>query len=162
MCSFVVKSYKGRTQLINIRERSDIESLIFFPLFDVDDPNSILLYYFICILIHCYMHRKYLSTPANKYLEVQPWMYNYENFLSFVKLKFCHVPTLCLQCLASNIRIFLRFSSSTLGWPKLSRNILAFSNISPVVLWYLFYVIMSLNLVHEKRFVLQHNCCRST
>ena len=42
MCSFVVLLYEGRSQLMNIRERSDNESLIFFPLFDVDDPRHII------------------------------------------------------------------------------------------------------------------------
>ena len=39
MCSFVVRPHKGRSQPINIRGQSDIESWIFFPLYDVHDPR---------------------------------------------------------------------------------------------------------------------------
>ena len=59
MYSFIVKPYKGRSQPINICGHSDIKSLIFFPLFDVDDLNSTLLCFFISILIHCHMHHTY-------------------------------------------------------------------------------------------------------
>ena len=47
MCSFVVRPCKRRSQPINIRRRSDIESLIFFHLFDVGTPSSTLLYFFV-------------------------------------------------------------------------------------------------------------------
>ena len=46
MCSFVVKPCKGQNQPMNIHGRSNIESLIFFPLFDVDNPSSTILCFF--------------------------------------------------------------------------------------------------------------------
>ena len=54
MCLFIVRPCKGQSQPMNIYGRSNIKYLIFFPLFDVDDPSSTLLYVYLNINLLSY------------------------------------------------------------------------------------------------------------
>ena len=62
-------------------------------------------------------------------------MYNHE-FFSHLQNKILPSANLVHVMFRIEYNFFLQFSSSALGRPRLSHYILAYSNVSPVVLWY--------------------------